>query len=329
MTAKQLLLLDNYLYGVLQAVGRFDLYNRRLVFNEALRLVLVVVLVGILDLGLPAAVVLYTFCNSAVILSLVIAMRREIPFSIAFDRPILAEQLAFGLKSWVQTVAAHLLLRIDVYMVSYFLDPAQTAFYALALHFTEMVLEFPQAIGLVLFPRLASLPPHEVHRLTAQTARRTLFVTAPCAALFALAGPAIIRLWYGEPYAPAGAPLPWAGVGVVMMSLFVILTRDFTSRGRQQINIVAGLLALIANVLLNIVMIPAGGIVGASVATAISYSGACLVLLVAYTSESGISPLAVLLPQAEDLRFFRHTGERLLARGRRLIGLAGAASTSG
>jgi O-antigen/teichoic acid export membrane protein len=310
-----MLLLDNYLYGVLQATGRFSLYNRRLVSNEILRLVLVVISVGILNLGLPAAVILYTFANATVIISLLVAMRREIPFSIAFDWPVLKNQLSFGLKSWIQTVAAHLLLRIDIYMVSYFLDPAQTAFYALALHFTEIVLEFPQAIGLVLFPRLASLPKDEVHRLTAQTARRTLMLTVPTALVLGLVGPWMIVAWYGKPYAPAGAPLPWAGVGVVMMSLYVILTRDFTSRGRQQINIVAGLLALASNVALNCYTIPTWGIVGAAVATAISYSAASVTLLIAYLMESRLSPLDVLIPKANDIRFFWDTAQRGLASG--------------
>jgi O-antigen/teichoic acid export membrane protein len=312
-----MLLLDNYLYGVLQATGRFSLYNRRLVSNEILRLVLVAITVGVLDLGLPAAVILYTFANATVIISLLVAMRREIPFTIAFDWPVLKSQLSFGLKSWVQTVAAHLLLRIDIYMVSYFLDPAQTAFYALALHFTEIVLEFPQAIGLVLFPRLASLPKDEVHRLTAQTARRTLMVTIPSALALAYLGPWVIVAWYGKPYAPAGAPLAWAGVGVVMMSLYVILTRDFTSRGRQQINIVAGLLALITNVVLNCYTIPTWGIVGAAVATAVSYTLACLTLLAAYVVESRLSPLQVLFPTREDIGFFWDTAQRGLVSGMR------------
>ena len=37
-----LLLLDNYLYGVLQATGQFGIYNTRLILSEVLRLILVV-----------------------------------------------------------------------------------------------------------------------------------------------------------------------------------------------------------------------------------------------------------------------------------------------
>jgi O-antigen/teichoic acid export membrane protein len=325
LTRVPLLLLDNYLYGVMQATARFSLYNTRLVAGEALRLVLVVITVGILDGGLVAAVVLYTFVNTVVILSFLLAMRREIGFSFALDWSLLREQLAFGLKSWVQTIAAHLLLRIDLYMVSYFLGAAETAFYALALHLTEMVLEIPQAVGLVLFPRLASLPKNEVHLLTARTCRRMILVTVPCAFALALLGPYVITLWYGAPYAPAGAPLPWAAVGVVMMSLYVIVTRDFTSRNRQQVNITAGVLALAANVTLNLFWIPAYGIVGAAAATAVSYTGACLLLLIFYAIESRVSLVDVVIAQPEDLRYFRELAERAFVRARRLVTAGSAA----
>src|SRR5262249_34617156 len=152
--------------GVLQAVGKFSLYNVRLLISEALRLFLVIVCLLVFKMGLGAAVVTYTLVGAWNIIWLVYSTRRFIPFSLNVDWPLLRQQLSFGVKSYVQTVTAHLLLRIDVYMVSYFMTAADTAYYSLALHFTELVLELPQAIGLVLFPRLASLPDDEVHRLT-------------------------------------------------------------------------------------------------------------------------------------------------------------------
>ncbi|MGH7789255.1 MAG: flippase, partial [Candidatus Binatia bacterium] len=265
-----LLLLDNYLFGVLQATGQFGIYNTRLLFSEALRLVLVAVTVIIFDLGLPAAVVTYTLIGMVNMGWLLTTMSRTVRIGLGFDVPVLTRMLSFGMRSYVQTVTAHLLLRIDVYMVAMFLGPEQTAFYALALHFTEMVLEVPQAIGLVLYPRLAALPDEEIHRLTAQTCRRTLLVTAPAALALGWLGPYVITAWYGQAYTPAGAPLPWAAVGVAAMAIFVIVTRNFTSRGKQRINTTAGILALVTNVVLNIYLIPHYGIVGASIATAIA-----------------------------------------------------------
>ncbi len=314
-----LLLLDNYLYGVLQATGDFGLYNSRLLISEALRLVLVTVALIVLHMGLFAAVSIYTLIGTINVAFLFIAMRKRVHFSLAIDRALLMQQLSFGAKSYVQTVTSHLLLRVDVYFTSYFLGASSTAFYALALHFTEIVLEIPQAIGLVLYPRLASLAKEDVHRMTAQTCRRTLLITAPFVVALALLGPSVIVLWYGQPYAPAGTPLPWAAVGIIPMSLYVIITRDFTSRGRQQVNIVAGLLALASNVGLDILLIPRIGIVGGAVATAVSYSSACLLLIIFFLLDSRLSLLDLLIAKSDDVRYFRDLAQRTINRSRRRI----------
>jgi O-antigen/teichoic acid export membrane protein len=245
---------------------------------------------------------------------LVVTMRRTIPFRLRIDRQLLRGQLAFGAKSYVQTLTAHMLLRADVYLVSYFLGPAQTAFYSLCLRFTEMVLEIPQAVGLVLYPRLASLPDHEVHRLTAQACRRTVLITGLCSLALVVLGPSVIVLWYGAAYAPAAEPLLWAAIGALAMSIFVILTRDFTSRNRQTVNIAAGVPALVSNIALNWFLIPTKGIVGAAMATALSYSGACVILLIFYLPRAQLSIFDVLVAKRDDLRFFWDTTRRVLLR---------------
>jgi O-antigen/teichoic acid export membrane protein len=299
-----LLLLDNYLFSVLQATGRFTVYNTRLLLSEAIRLGLVAIFVMGFDLGLPAAVATYTAVSVLNMSWLVLTMSRTVNFRTGFHAALLNKMLSFGVRSYVQVAMVHLLQRIDVYMVQSFLGPKQTAFYSLAAHFTELVLEIPQAIGLVLFPRLAALPEEEIHRLTAQTCRRTLLVTVPAAAAVGLFGPWVITLWYGQAYAAAGDPLPWSAVGVAMMSIFVIVTRDFTARSKQRVNTAAGAVALVAKVTLNAWLIPANGIVGAAMATAISYTGACMLLITFFVIDSGVPVRRLLLPTREDIEYF-------------------------
>jgi len=310
------MLLDDYLYGVLQAVGQFKVYNTRLLLSEVLRLLLTVVALLVLDFGLFAAVLIQTSINVFNLTWLVVTMRRRIPFTLRVDRALLRRQLGFGAKSYVQTVTAHLLLRADIYMVSYFLGPAQTAFYSLALRFTEMVLEIPQAVGLVLYPRLASLPDDQIHRLTAQACRRTLLLTVLCSLAIVTFGPSVIVAWYGEAYAPAGTPLLWACMGAVALSVFVILTRDFTSRNQQTVNIAAGVPALMLNVVLNLYLIPTHGIVGAAMATAVAYGVACAILLVFYLPGARLSIFDVLIAKREDLQFFWNTTWGILQRAK-------------
>src|SRR5256712_13444209 len=101
--------------------------------------------------------------------------------------------------------------------------------------------------------------------------------------------------------------------GIVMISLYMILTRNFTSRNRQEINIAAAATALGINVGLNWVLIPRWGIAGAAISTPFSYSAAALILLVAFALESGCSVAETLLIDHAYLAGYRH----LAARGRR------------
>ncbi len=312
-----MLLMDNYLFSILQATGKFATYNIRLLLSESLRLVSLAVALMVFDLGLMAALVIYTLVWVINIVWLIAAMSRRIRFRLSIDWPLLRETYAFGLRSYVQILTQHMLLRVSFYMVSYFLGAAHVAFYTIALRFTELVLEVPQAIGLVLYPKLAALPEDEVHRVTAQTCRRTLMITAPAALALALIGPHIIVLWYGEAFRAATEPLPWAAVGVALMSIYVIVTRDFTSRAKQRINTMSGLVALGSNAILNVLMIPTMGIVGAAMATAISYAAACLVLITFFLRESGLSLRDVIIPKRSDVDYY---AEVLTMMARRIPG---------
>jgi stage V sporulation protein B len=299
-----LLLLDNYLYSILQATGKFGTYNTRLLLSEGLRLALLAVALIVLDMGLFASLVIYTGVWFLNVVWLLLTMSREIRFRLSVDWGLLRETYSFGIRSWVQILTQHMLIRVGFYMVSYFLGASQVAFYTIALRFTELVLEVPQAIGLVLYPRLAALPEEEVHRLTAQTCRRTLMVTVPAALALALLGPYVIVLWYGEPFAPATEPLPWAAAAVAMMSIYVIVTRDFTSRAQQTVNTTSGLIALVTNTALCWLLIPPYGITGAAMATAIAYLSACLVLMTVFVRESGLPLGDLLVPKRGDVEYF-------------------------
>jgi O-antigen/teichoic acid export membrane protein len=293
-------LIDNYFCGVLQAVDNFSLYNRRTVIGASAALVLISGAALLGRLNLFTTMVIGLMVSAGVITALVAATHRKVSFGLRTDRAILRRQLSFGIKSYVQVLAMHLLFRIDIYMVSYFLDPARTAFYSLALHFTELILEIPQAVGWVVYPRMASVPKEQLHQLTAQTCRRTILLTGLGGLGVIVFGPIIVPLWYGKAFAPAVRPLMLATLGMVAMSVFTIITRDFTSRNKQRINIQAGTLALLTNIGLNLFMIPHFGIAGAALTTSFSYTLAAVLLLISFRRESGIALRQVLIPERED-----------------------------
>ncbi|TFH30342.1 MAG: flippase [Myxococcales bacterium] len=299
------LLLESHLYGVLQATDRFRVYNLRLLAESVITMVgMAIALLGF-HAGLVGALGVAVSVRLTMTLWVVATIHRESRIRLRFDKDLFGRMWRYGLKSHVHTIAAHFHFKADVYMVAYFLAPADVAFYSIAARLAEHLLWFPQAVGMAMFPRLASSNAEEAHRMTATAVRQTLIASALPGAVLAWLGGWLITLWYGADYAPAAAPLRWVCVGIVMMSLYVLLSRNFTSRNRQGINIFSAYLALGGNLLLNVYLIPRYGIVGAAMATACSYSVATCLLLVLFLWESRLPVSEVLLLQRSDVVAWR------------------------
>jgi O-antigen/teichoic acid export membrane protein len=314
-----LLLFESYFFAVLQALGRFRLQNSRRFIGGVFLLLGMFTGLVVFRGGLREAILVAVIAPAVMDAWLLLGARRWLPFRLRLDWPLLRRELRFGLKSHVQVLAQHLHLRADVYLVAYFLDPAQVAFYVLATRLAELLLDVPESVGIVLYPRLASLDEPAMNALSAQACRRTVVVTGIGAALLALFGPLLIVLWYGPAYAPAGAPLRVIMLGAVMMSVSLLLTRSFTSRNKQEVNIAAGFLALAANVTLNMFLIPRLGIVGAAAASAISYSMAATLLVARFRRESRGSMSGLLLPTRDDWQFFWSLCVRAIDSGRKVL----------
>ncbi len=300
-----ILLVESYLYGILQATDRFRVYNTRVLGESVFTLALMaVVLVGF-GLGLEGALAVTVSIRFFMAGWVVMSVNRDTPVRGRFSVSLFGRMMRYGTKSHIQIIASHFHFKAVTYMVAYFLDPTQVAFYAIASRLAEQIMYVPQSLGLALFPRLASSEPERVHSMTAQACRQTVAVTAAMALVLALAGKFLIVTLYGVSYASAAVPLPYICIGIVMMSLYVLLSRNFTSRNRQVVNIVAAYVALGGNIGANIFLIPSMGIEGAAIATASSYSLAALILLVFFVKESGLAWHEAVVLRGRDVVMWR------------------------
>jgi O-antigen/teichoic acid export membrane protein len=280
-------LVQAFFSGVLQAQQRFREYNVQQVLPTLLALVGMPVALLWLRTGLVGAIVTQTVIIAIVTVWLGVRVHRSAPIHFTWNGELARAMFGFGGKSYVQTLASTLHFRIDQYMIAIFLDPAQVGLYAVAANLTNLMLKVPDATGTVLYPRLAGAGSKDAHAQTSAVCRHTLFIMVVGALGYLLFGRTLVGLLYGEAYAGAVRPMLLMLPGVVMLSLYLLLTRNFTGRNRQQVNIVAACVALGANVGLNSYLIPRYGIAGAAVSTSVSYGIAALILLVMFVRESG------------------------------------------
>ena len=308
-------LIESYFLSVLQAVEAFRAYNLQTVYKAVFGFLGIVIALLALGGGLAAALISQVVVLAGVNIWLLIRVRQLTPFTLRWDGALGRGTLGFGLKSYLQTLAAHLHYRIDLYLIAFFLSPAEVAFYSIAVNMTNPILQIPDAIGTVIFPKLAGSSDESAHARTAVTCRHTLFATVIAAVVYAAVGSQLLTMLYGARYAPAIAPMLLMLPGIIMIGLYQILTRNFTSRNRQQVNIAAAVSALALNCILNVILIPRLGIVGAAISTAVSYSTAALILLTIFVRESGGSLRETVLIRGADLARYpaglRAAGARL------------------
>ncbi len=300
-----ILLVESYLYGALQATDRFRVFNMRILAESLLTLSGMAVFVALLDFGLYGALGVVISIRIVMLLWLVATLHSDTPIRFRFDPALFRRMIRYGLKSHIQIIASHFHFKAGVYLVAYYMDPTRVAFYSIGARLAEQMMYLPQSLGLALFPRLAGSSEERIHRMTAAACRQTLLISVVAAAVLTTLGPLAIRSWYGAEYAPAGVPLRYISWGIVMMSMYVLLSRDFTARDRQLVNIGAAYVALIGNVVLNVLLVPRMGIEGAAIGTTASYSIAAAILYVAFVRESGLPWTAARVVNGEDFAMWR------------------------
>jgi O-antigen/teichoic acid export membrane protein len=242
-------------------------------------------------------------------------LRRGAPGSRSDDRRHLRAAIRFGATPYAAAILAMINFRIDLLLLAAFTKPADVGIYAVAVGVTAPLAIVTGAIGLVLFPRLASL---EDDRAAASDVEgRTL----RHAIVLILAGEvvlAVFLLFFVTPlFGARFAPVTEAGLillpGAGALALFHALSGAITGRGSPQAVLKATLLVTPPALLMYVVLIRAYGVNGAAVASSISYAASALLLALYLRRADGQPLLARLVPGRREIDDYRAFARRLHA----------------
>lgn len=222
------------------------------------------------------------------------------------DREYVEATFGYGAQVYLGNVMSFLNYRIEIFLLGMFLPAASTGFYSVAVGMAEKLWLISQSAATVIFPMVSS-EEDEVHRkaFTPLVSRTVLLVTALGAILvFALAQP-LVMIAYGKEYQSTINLLRILLGGVVFLSASRILANDIAGRGQPMLNTYVGVFGLIAQVVLNLILIPRYGAVGSAWTTTIVYGLVFVLRLGLYTRLSGNTLAQVILPQRMDWFLYR------------------------
>jgi O-antigen/teichoic acid export membrane protein len=315
--------------GLFALLGRSRVlaYNQIRVLRRALLLALAVSAAAIARLSLDVALVMNLAALAITVLAICRVAYRDRTFSARPSADLLVEELHFGSRAIVGTIAERLQFRADSFLVNLIVGVRATGIYSVTSGLAETLWYIPNALGTVMFSRAVD-PRADAGRIACVLTRTTLavaFLTAVPAFVF---GPRLVRLVYGSRFSDAGVALRLILPGVVAYSVVAVLSRYIVGRGRPGTGTLILVAGLAVNVASNLILIPRFGINGAAASSSISYGLTAGLVLVAFRRLSGRGIVETLVLRWSDIVALRRAGSAALERlrGRRtgpLIGLRG------
>ena len=192
-----------------------------------------------------------------------------------------------GFRAYSVNVLAFLHLRIDVYLVAYYLSPHDLGLYAVAVGLAELVTQLPAVFGTVVFSKSANETGDEVGELVGKVVKLIPAIALIAIPAFWLLGRHVITILYGGEFAESYHAALWLLPGVVFLGGTNVINNFLAGKGYPWFLHVACFASLGLNVLLNLAWIPRYRIVGASLASSASYGLWFLVLLIYFRARFG------------------------------------------
>src|SRR5258707_11528685 len=194
------------------------------------------------------------------------------------DLRLAREICGYGIRGQVGGMLSLINLRLDVAILGALMGPGTLGVYAVASKYAELLRLPGLAITYVLYPRLAMRDRQYAARQVANLLPRAFIITALAAIPLAAAVP-LLPLIYGHAFAGAVVPAYILLFGLIGEGVAGLVSAYLYGVGRPGANSLALGVSVVVTIVLDILLIPHHGAIGAAIASAAAYltsSGALL-----------------------------------------------------
>jgi O-antigen/teichoic acid export membrane protein len=225
----------------------------------------------------------------------------------------LVAALSFGVRGQLGNVATLFNYRLDVFIVNYFLNPAQVGLYTLGVVISESLWQIPRAVAVALLPRTARTIYEGATEFTCAVTRQVLVIACLSGLAIAVASPLAIPLLFGARFSPSVSVIWWILPGTISLSLAKVMSADLAARGKPEYSSICAFLSLAVTVVLDFTLIPWMGIRGAALASSIAYLVHTVLVAIALKRVLGVSWKFLLVPSYAEWTAYKQAWLRMKA----------------
>lgn len=192
---------------------------------------------------------------------------------------LLREHVGVSSRAYLVLLFSFLVVRVDLLMVLYMLGPERAGQYSIAAGMADYLIMLPVTAGTILFPKFSAMRDiSEKFQLTKKAALLIGLVMLPTVAAVALLAKPLVLLLFGEAYLPAAEAFIWLMPGTLFLGVECVAVQFLNSLGYPRSVPIVWFVCLLINIVLNLWVIRAFGIVGASVNSSLTYVLASLLI---------------------------------------------------
>lgn len=183
---------------------------------------------------------------------------------------------AYSKYSFVSSVGGTAYNWIDVLVIGFFLTQAAVGVYEVAWRVTMVVMLFSYALSTTIFPRISSWDAQDKQQLIESLIPKVLVLsfalTIPAVVGSSLLSKEILSVVFGPEYRTAWAVLIVLMVEKLFQAPHIVIGRSLQAIDRPDLGAKAAAVAMLLNLMLNVILVSLFGIIGAAIATTVAFS---------------------------------------------------------
>jgi O-antigen/teichoic acid export membrane protein len=217
------------------------------------------------------------------------------------DRRLLVEEIGFGLRLWVGSLARFLNFRTDQILIGFLATETALGFYAVAVNVSEVLLYLPSSAATALLPLIARTEPAARGQETLRAFRSVIFVTAAGVAVAALVGPFVLPAVFGDAFDESVIPFLWLLPGTFGYATSAVFSSALVGSSSPGLSSLGPMVSLVVGFALDLALIPPYGATGAAAAASVAFLVGGAAALLTYRRVSPFPWRTMLVPHRGDL----------------------------
>jgi len=265
-------LLSIFIKNLLIGIGKIRQDNR---LSIASRLVVIVLLTTIAWQSLLTPLSALIIYGIGLFVSLLLSYRilkDEISYTSKLSINLFKKISPFGLKAYISSLLAFLVLKSDLFFVNYYLSKQDLGYYSLAVSFIDYIYLLPVVIGTVLFQQFSSMRDiGEKFRMMEKISFYFIIFYALFLFCMYLSSDYLITSIYGKEFVGSVIPVRILLVAIFFMGIQTVQVQWLNTTGYPVEILYSWGVALLVNVLINRIFIKNYGLYAVSTSTLIAY----------------------------------------------------------